>query len=192
MANGVLLLNNETKVICNEGVDLVVKRHKLPFALSPKFTCQSSCFPLPISSTAGNREAGLLSAVGSENEHDLLLELLSIAQICRTGFKSRPLRDHLRDPNYYPSAMVAFRKQFNLTLAKARLCRTFADGLTLNDYCENGQSRLVPLAASSTACSKDLHAPTVRSAELIFLFSSLMPKFIHHLMDALFNYFLYS
>ena len=33
----------------------------------------------------------------------------------------------LHDPSHYPS---------QLTPVEARLCRTLADGLTLNDYCE--------------------------------------------------------
>lgn len=41
----------------------------------------------------------------------------------------------LRDPIYSPARQWRFfAEQFNLTQAEARLCRTLADGLTLNDY----------------------------------------------------------
>jgi DNA-binding CsgD family transcriptional regulator len=38
--------------------------------------------------------------------------------------------------NYPSGQWLLFIKQFNLTPTEERLCRAFADGLTLKDYCE--------------------------------------------------------
>jgi DNA-binding CsgD family transcriptional regulator len=79
----------------------------------------------------------------------------------------------LHDSNHYSlQQWLLFKKQFNLTPAEARLCRSFADGLTLNDYCEQWK------VATCTARSQ-LHSVFGKTSthsqsnllRLIFLFS---------------------
>jgi len=180
MADGVLLLDNETRVIyATLEVDQVLKRHDLPLALSPKFTLHqphhASRFAAFVNGR--NREAGPLSfLLEGENGHDLLL--LNCFQLPKPGepdLKAARYMITLRDPNHYPSRQWQFfTKQFNLTPAEARLCRTFADGLTLNDYCEKWTVTI------STARSQ-LHSVFEKTSthrqcdllRLIFLFSRI-------------------
>ena len=119
MANGVLLLNNETKVIyTTKEVDLVMKRHKLPFALSPKFTLHQSHHASRFADFVNgrNREAGPLSLLlEGENGHDLLLlNCFQLPKPAVLDLKAARYMITLRDPNYYPSRQwLLFTKQFN-------------------------------------------------------------------------------
>ena len=178
MANGVLLLNNETKVIyTTKEVDLVMKRHKLPFALSPKFTLHQPHHASRFAAFVNGKkhEAGSLSLL-LEGENGCALLLLNCFQLPKPAepdLNAARYMITLRDPNHYPSRQwQLFTKQFNLTPAEARLCRAFADCLTLKDYCEKWT------VAISTARSQ-LHSVFEKTSthrqcdllRLIFLFS---------------------
>lgn len=178
MTDGVLLLDNETRVIyATQEVDQVLKRHDLPFALSPKFTLHqphhASRFAAFVNGK--NHEAGPLSLLlEGENGRDvLLLSCFQLPKPAEPDLQAARYMITLRDPNHYPSQnWLLFIKQFILTPAEARLCRSFADGLTLNDYCEKWK------VTTSTARSQ-LHSmfdktSTHRQCDLmrlIFLFS---------------------
>ena len=180
MADGVLLLDNETRVIyATPEVDQILKRHDLPLALSPKFTLyqphHASRFAAFVNGK--NREAGpLCLLLGDQNgDGQLLLNCFKLPKPAESGLKTARYMITLRDPNHYPSRQwLLFTQQFNLTPAEARLCRAFADGLTLNDYCEKWT------VATSTARSQ-LHSVFEKTSthrqcdllRLIFLFSRI-------------------
>jgi DNA-binding CsgD family transcriptional regulator len=179
-ADGVLLLDNETRIIyATPEVNLILKRHDLSFALSPKFTLHQ---PLHASRFATfingkNREAGPLSLL-LEDKNGLDMLLLNCFQLPKPAepnvYAARYMLT-LRDPNHYPSRQwQLFTQQFNLSTAEARLCRIFADGLTLKNYCEKWT------VATSTARSQ-LHSVFEKTSthrqcdllRLIFLFSRI-------------------
>jgi DNA-binding CsgD family transcriptional regulator len=178
MADGVLLLDNETRVIyATPQVDQVLKRHDVPFVLSPKFTLH---YPRDAARFAAfvnekNHEAGPLSLLlEGENAGGLLL--LNCFQFPKPDEPNLSVARYmitLNDPSNYPSRnWLLFIKQFHLTPAEARLCRMLADGLTINTYCERWKVTI------STARSQ-LHTifsktSTHRQSDLlrlIFLFS---------------------
>jgi DNA-binding CsgD family transcriptional regulator len=178
MADGVLLLGNETRVIyTTPQVEQILKRHGLTLALSPKFTLQQAHHASRFAAFVNGRNqyAGPLSLLlEGENGHDLLLlNGFQLPKPAEPDLQAARYMITLRDPNYYPSRQwLLFTQQFNLTPAEARLCCTFADGLTLKDYCEKWT------VAASTARSQ-LHSvfgktSTHRQSDLlrlIFLFS---------------------
>jgi DNA-binding CsgD family transcriptional regulator len=142
MADGVLLLDNETSVIyATPKADQILKRHDLPFALSLKFILHrpphASRFAAFVNGK--NHEAGPLSLLlEGENGRDLLLfNCFQLPKPAEPDLQTARYMITLRYPGHYPSRQwLLFTKQFNLTSAEARLCRTLADGLTLNDHCE--------------------------------------------------------
>ena len=177
-SDGVLLLNNETQVIyATTQVDTILKNYDLPLSLSPKFTLHQAHHAARFAAFANekNHQANLLCLLlEGENERDLLL--LNCFQLPKQSEPDLHLARYmitLRDPNHQPSQQwLLFNKQFNLTVTEARLCRAFADGLTLNDYCEKWH------IATSTARSQ-LHSVFSKTAthrqsdllRLIFLFT---------------------
>jgi DNA-binding CsgD family transcriptional regulator len=180
MADGVLLLDNETRVIyATLELDQVLKRHNFPFAVSPKFTLHQAHHASRFAAFVNgiNRETGPLSLLlEGENGRDLLLlNCFKLPKPAEPDLQSARYMVTLRDPSHYPSRQwLLFTKQFNLTPAEARLCRTFADGLNLNDYCEKWT------VATSTARSQ-LHSVFEKTSthrqcdllRLIFLFSRI-------------------
>ena len=180
MADGVLLLDNETRVIyATQEVDQILKRHGLPLTLLPKFTLHNPQHASRFSAFVygKNHEAGPLSLLWEgENGHDLLLlNCFQLPKPVEPDLQAARYMINMRDPNHYPSRQwLLFTKQFNLTPAEARLCRSFADGLTLNGYCK------IWKVATSTARSQ-LHSvfgktSTHRQCDLlrlIFLFSRI-------------------
>ena len=197
MADGVLLLDNETRVIhATSQVDQILKRHDSPFALSPKFTLHHPPHAARFAAFVNgkNQETGPISLLleGENGCAPLLLCCLQFPKSTEPCLQAARYMITLCDSIHCPSQqLLLFDKQFNLTPAKARLCRSFADGMTLNDYCEKWT------VATSTACSQ-LHSvfgktSTHRQSDLlrlIFLFPGLdESEFIHHLMDALFRLF---
>ena len=180
MADGVLLLDNETRVIyATQKVNQVLKKHKLPFALSPKFTLHHPPHAARFAAfiNCRNQETEPLSLLlEGENGRDLLL--LNCFQLPKTAepdLQAARYMITLCDLNHCPSQnWLLFIKQFNLTPAEARLCSAFADGLTLNDYCEKFK------IATSTARTQLHHVfgktSTHRQCDLlrlIFLFSRI-------------------
>jgi DNA-binding CsgD family transcriptional regulator len=181
MADGVLLLDNETRVIyATPQVNQFSKRHNSPFALLPKFTLHH---PRDAASFAAfingkNQEAGSLSMLlEAENAggYLLLLNCIQFPKPAEPDLQAARYMINLRDTNQFPSRnWLLFIKQFNLTPAEARFCQLLADGLTLNDYCEKWK------VATSTARSQ-LHSvfgktSTNRQSDLlrlIFLFSRI-------------------
>ncbi len=156
MADGALLLDNETRVIyATPEVDQILKKHGLPLTLSPKFTLhqqyQAARFAAFVNGK--NREAGpLCLLLGDESGGHLLLNCFQLPKPAESGLKTARYMITFRDPNHYPSRQwQLFNQQFNLTPAEARLCRAFADGMTLKDYCEKWT------VATSTARSQ-LHS----------------------------------
>lgn len=153
-ADGVLLLDNETQVIyASSHVDRMLKKHNMPFAISPKFTLrqlqQAARFAAFVSGK--NQEAGSLSLLmDGENGHDfLLLNCFKLSSSVESDFPDAFYMVTLRDIGHFPSQQrLLFNKQFNLTQAESRLCYAFSDGLTLNDYCKKWQ------VATSTARSQ--------------------------------------
>ncbi len=175
---GVLLLNNETRVIyATSQVDSILKRHNLPLALSPKFTLHQSHYAARFAAFANRNNhdtESLCLLLEDENERELLL--LNCFQLPKPAEPDRQIARYmitLRDPNHHPSQQwLLFNKQYNLTPTEARLCQAFADGLTLNDYRKKWN------VATSTARSQ-LHSvfdktSTHRQCDLlrlIFLFT---------------------
>jgi DNA-binding CsgD family transcriptional regulator len=180
MADGVLLLDNETRVIyTTPQVDQILKRHGLPLAFSPKFILNDPRHASRFSAFVygKNREAGPLSLLLEDENGQglLLLHCFQLPKVADPDLQAARYMITLRDPNYYPSRQwLLFNKQFNLTPTEARLCRSFADGLTLNGYCK------IWKVATSTARSQ-LHSvfgktSTHRQCDLlrlIFLFSRI-------------------
>jgi len=178
MADGVLLLDNETRVIyATQQMDKFLKRQNLPFALAPKFTVHQSRHAARFAAfvKGKNREAGPLSLLlEDENGRDLLLlNCFQLPKPAEPDLQAARWMITLRDPNFYPSRQwLFFIQQFNLTPTEERLCRAFADGLTLNDYCEKwkvttGTARTqlhILFGKTSTHRQSDL-------LRLIFLFS---------------------
>jgi len=180
MADGVLLLDSETRVIyATPQVDQLMKRHDSPFALSPKFTLRHPRDAARFAAFVNGKiqQAGALSLL-LEGENAgvgdlLLLNCFQFPKSAGGDLQAARYMITLCDPNHYPSQnWLLFIKQFNLTPAEARLCHTLADGLTVNDYCEKWK------VATSTARSQ-LHivfdkTSTHRQSDLlrlIFLFS---------------------
>ena len=178
MADGVLLLDNETRVIyATSQVDQILKRHDSPFALSPKFTLHEPRHAARFAAFVNrkNQETGPLSLLlEGENEGNLLLlNCLQFPKSAEPCLQAARYMITLCEPNHYPSQnWLLFIKQFNLTPAELRLCRAFADGLTLNDYCKKwnvttgtARSQLhIVFSKTSTHRQSDL-------LRLIFLFS---------------------
>jgi hypothetical protein len=178
IGEGVLLLNNETHVIyATSQVDAILKRYDMPLALSPKFTLHQAHHASRFAAFVNekNHQAKLLYLLlEGENEKELLL--LNCFQLPKPTEPDLHVASYmitLRDPNHYPSQQwQLFNKQFNLTSTEARLCRAFADGLTLNDYREKYH------VATSTARSQ-LHSVFCKTSthrqcdllRLIFLFT---------------------
>jgi DNA-binding CsgD family transcriptional regulator len=178
MGDGVLLLNNDTQVIyATSQVQSILKKHSLPLALSPKFTLHQahhdSRFAAFVSQK--NHETGSLHLL-LEDENGRELLLLNCFHLPKPSEPDLHLARYmitLRDPNHQPSQQwLLFNKQYNLTPTEARLCRAFADGLSLNDYREKYH------VATSTARSQ-LHSIFSKTAthrqcdllRLIFLFT---------------------
>ena len=142
MTDGVLLLDSETRVIfATPQVDQVLKRHDSPFALSPKFTLHHPRHAARFAAFVNgkNQEAAPLSLLlEGENVGDLLLlKCIQFPKPTEPNLQAARYMVTLCDPNHCPAQQwLFFKKQFNLTPAEARLCHSFADGLTLNDYCE--------------------------------------------------------
>ena len=157
MADGVLLLDNETRVIyATSQVDQILKRHDLLIVLSPKFAPHQPCFAARFTAFVNgkNQEAEPLSLLlGSEYAGGmLLLNCFKLPKPADPGLQVASYMITLRDSNYCPSReWLLFIKQFTLTPAEARLCLSFADGLTLKNYCEQWK------VATSTARSQ-LHS----------------------------------
>lgn len=155
MSDGVLLLDNKTQVIfTTPQMDQILKRYELPLALSPKFTLHNPRDACRFAAFVNGkiRQAGPLNLLlDDENGRDLLLlNCFLLPKPADPNIQAARYMITLRDPNHYPSRQwQLFTQQFNLTPAEARLCRAFADGFTLNDYCEKWT-----VAASSTASSK--------------------------------------
>jgi DNA-binding CsgD family transcriptional regulator len=178
MADGVLMLDNETRVIYSTPqVDQLLKRQDLPFALSPKFTLHQPRDAARFAAFVNgkNQETGPLSLLleGENGCDPLLLNCLQFPKSAEPCLQAARYMITLYDPNHYPSRnWLLFIKQFNLTPTEARLCRAFADGLTLNDYCEKwnvttGTARTqlhIVFNKTSTHRQSDL-------LRLIFLFS---------------------
>ena len=178
MADGVLLLDNETQVIfATSQVDQILKRHDSPFALSPKFNLHHPPHAARFAAFVNgkNQETRPLSLLleGENGCDPLLLNCLKFPKSAESCLQAACYMIFLYDPNHYPSQQwLLFIKQFNLTPAEARLCRAFADGLTLNDYCEKwnvttgtARSQLhIVFSKTSTHRQSDL-------LRLIFLFS---------------------
>jgi len=197
MADGVLMLDNETRVIyTTPQVDQILKRHGLPLAISPKFTLHQPhhAFRFAAYINGKNHKSGPFSLLlGSESGRDmLLLFCFQLPKAAEPDLQAARYMITLRDPNYYSSQQwLLFNKQFNLTPAEARLCHAFADGLTLNDCCEKWT------VATRTGLSQ-LHSVfektfSLQQSDLLrmifFVLPDLMREFIHHLMDALFRLF---
>jgi DNA-binding CsgD family transcriptional regulator len=182
VADGVLLLDSETRVIYSTPqVDKLMKRHDSPFTLSPKFTLHhprhAALFAAFVNGK--NHEAGPFSLLLEDENAGggdlLLLNCIRFPEPAEPDCQAAHYMITLCDPNHCPSQkLLLFKKQFNLTPAEARLCRSFADGMTLNDYCEKWN------VATSTARSQ-LHSvfgktSTHRQSDLlrlIFLFSRI-------------------
>ena len=177
-SEGVLLLNNETQVIyATSQVDSILKKYNLPCALSPKFTLHqahhASSFAAFINEKNHDTKLLCLLLESENGQNTLLLNCFQLLKPSELDLDVARYMITLRDPNHYPSQQwQLFKKQFNLTKTEARLCREFADGLTLNDYCEKWH------IATSTARSQ-LHSvfsktSTHRQSDLlrlIFLFT---------------------
>ncbi|MFA5922883.1 MAG: hypothetical protein WC856_16615 [Methylococcaceae bacterium] len=189
-----LLLDSETRVIyATPQVVQLLKRCDLPFTLSPKFALYHPRHAARFAAFVNgkNHSTGPLSLLleGENAKGDLLL--LNCIQFP----KSARYMITLWYPNHFPSQQwLLFKNQFNLTSVEVRLCRAFADGLTLNDYCEKWK------VATSTVRSQ-LHmvfdkTSTHRQCDLLrlifFVLPELIREFILHLKDALFRLFLYS
>ncbi|NOT10243.1 MAG: helix-turn-helix transcriptional regulator [Methylococcaceae bacterium] len=178
MADGVLLLDNETRVIfATPQINQIMKRQDVPFTLSPKFSLHPPQHAAKFAAFVNGKdcENGPLRQLLEGQAVDDLLLLNCVQFPTSTEPKCRAARYMIImfEPNHCPSQQwLFFKKQFNLTPAEARLCRSFADGLTLNDYCEKWK------VAPSTARSQ-LHivfgkTSTRRQSDLlrlIFLFS---------------------
>ncbi len=142
MADGVLLLDNETRVIyATSQVDQILKRHDSPFALSPKFTLHHPPHAARFAAFVNgkNQDSGPRSLLlEGENGGDLLLlNCLQFPKCAEPSLQAARYMITLCDPKHCSSQQwLFFIKQFNLTPAEARLCRSFADGMTVNDYCE--------------------------------------------------------
>ncbi|SJM92028.1 hypothetical protein CRENPOLYSF2_2500004 [Crenothrix polyspora] len=180
VADGVLLLDSEIRVIyATPQVDKITNGHNSPFALSPKFTLHQPHHAARFAAFINGKtqEVGLLSLLlESVNGHDLLLiNCIQLPKPAEPDLQAASYMVTLCDPNHCPSQQwLFFKKQFNLTPAEARLCRSFAEGLSLNDYCKKWK------VATSTARSQ-LHSvfgktSTHRQSDLlrlIFLFSRI-------------------
>jgi DNA-binding CsgD family transcriptional regulator len=178
MADGVLLLNSETRVIyATPQVDQLMQRHNLPFALSPKFTLRHPRHAARFAAFVDgkNQEAGPFSLLleGENAEDMLLLNCIRFPEPAEPVLQAARYMVTLCDPNHCPAQQwLLFKKQFDLTPAELRLCRSFGDGLNLNDYCEKWN------VTTSTASSQ-LHSvfgktSTHRQSDLlrlIFLYS---------------------
>lgn len=150
----------------------------MPFTLSPKFTLHHPRHAARFAAFVNgkNHSTGPLSLLleGENAKGDLLLlNCIQFPKSAEPDLQAARYMITLWYPNHFPSQQwLLFKKQFNLTPAEARLCRAFADGLTLNDYCEKWK------VATSTARSQ-LHmvfekTSTHRQCDLlrlIFLFS---------------------
>lgn len=178
MADGVLLLDNDTQVIfATPQIDQIMERQQLPLSLSPKFNLHHQHHALRFSAFVNERNPVLepLSILlDIENgETQLLLNCFRFPHTTEPQTNVARYMITLCDPYHYPiQNWLHFLKQFNLTPAEGRLCRTLADGLTLKDYCTKWK------VAASTGRSQ-LHSifgktATHRQTELlrlIYLFS---------------------
>lgn len=174
MADGVLLLDNETRVIyATQEVDQILRRHAL-FTLSPKFTLHQAHQASRFVAFVNEKTGGLSLLLDGENGQDrLLLNCFHLPKPADPALKVARFMIILRNSDHYSSVQwQLFIKQFNLTPAEARLCRSFADGLTLNGYCKKWT------VATSTGRSQ-LHSVFEKTSthrqcdllRLIFLFS---------------------
>ena len=154
MADGVLLLDNETRVIyATPQVDQVLKRHDSPFALSPKFTLHHPHHAARFAAFVNgkNQETGPLSLLlEGENGCDLLLlNCIQFPKSSRTGFTSRPLHDHpVRSQSLSFPAMAAFQQtiQFNpgRSAAVPLVCGRFDPQRLLRKMDSHDQHRTQP------------------------------------------------
>jgi DNA-binding CsgD family transcriptional regulator len=175
MGDGVLLLDSETHIIyASHQAEQVLKRSGLPLTLTPKFSLHqahlASRFAAFVSGKNHQTSPPLTLFLAGENEHDqLLINCFQLPKSTKPDSKTARYLLTLHDPNHYPSQQwLLFNEQFKLTPVEARLCRTLADGLTLNDYCEKWK------VAASTARSQ-LHTvfektSTHRQSDLLRLF----------------------
>jgi DNA-binding CsgD family transcriptional regulator len=177
-ADGVLLLDNEIRVIyATTHVDQIMKRQDSPFVIAPKFALHHPNHAARFATFVNgkNQEFAPLSLLleGKNGRDQLLLNCFQFLKPAHSGEQAAHYLITLFDPNHYPTRnWLLFIKQFNLTSAEERLCRTLADGLTLNEYCKKWK------VATSTARSQ-LHnvfgkTSTKRQTDLlrlIFLFS---------------------
>jgi DNA-binding CsgD family transcriptional regulator len=179
MADGVLLLDSEIRVIyATTQVDQIMKRHDSPFTLSPKFTLHHPSHAARFAAFVNgkNLETGTLSLLleCQDGEGLLLINCFQFPESAEPELHAARYMITLCDSNHCPLQkwLTPFKKQFNLTPAEARLCHSFADGLTLKDYCEKwkvatstGRSQLHSVfSKTSTHRQSDL-------LRLIFLFS---------------------
>lgn len=178
MADGVLLLDNELRVIyATPQTDQILSGAEIPLALTPKFTLTLSHKASRFAAFANgkNSEAGPLSLLleAGQDNRMLLLTCFRLPDSATSDLYAARYMVTLRDPSHYPVRLWQFFiERFNLTPAEARLCRNLVDGLTLNDYSakwhitiSTARSQLSSvLAKTSTRRQSDL-------LRLIFLFT---------------------
>lgn len=142
MSDGVLLLDNETRVMyATPQAHQVLSRHNTPITLTPRFTLhhQRHASRFTAFTNEKSHTAGPFSILlEGKNGHDLLLlNCFKLPKPTEPDVQAARYMISLRDPNHYPTQQwQLFSQQFNLTPAEERLCHTLVDGLTLNDYCE--------------------------------------------------------
>lgn len=178
MADGVLLLDCETRVMyVTPQAEQILNRRELPFDLSPKFTLHypqhASRFTAFVDKkNSGARPLSLL-VEGENGRYPLLLNFFQLPKPAEPDLYTACYMVMLRDPNYCSShKWLQFNEQFNLTPAESRLCRTLAEGLTLNDYCEKW--KVAVSTARSQLSSVFGKTSTRRQSDLlrlIFLFT---------------------
>jgi DNA-binding CsgD family transcriptional regulator len=177
IADGVLLLDNDTRVIfATPYVHQIMKKQGVPFLLSPKFTLRHQHQAARFASFVNqkNQDGGLLSLLlEGENQELLLVKCYQFPKPPVPDLQTARYMITLCNPNHCTvQQWQLFKKQFNLTQAEERLCRSFADGLTLVDYAKKWN------VTTGTARSQ-LHAVFGKTAtkrqsdllRLIFMFS---------------------
>jgi DNA-binding CsgD family transcriptional regulator len=178
MGYGVLLLNNEMRIIyATPHVDQFLTRQDALFTISPKFTLRHPRHADRFAAFVNpkNHETGPLTLLleGENGRDHLLLNCFQLPEPAEPDLQAARYLITLRDPNHHFSRQwLFFNKQFHLTQAEARLCRALADGLSLNDYCE--QWKVATSTARSQLSSVFGKTSTRRQSDLlrlIFLFT---------------------
>lgn len=178
LTDGVLLLDNDMQVIFSTPqADAVMNKHRALFVTIPGFTLHHPHY--------ASRFAAFVSDKGDKvNPLALLLEdasgsnlmLFSCFRLPKPSSSNLPVARYmvtLRDSDQYPTQQWQFFcEQFKLTSAESRLCRTLADGLTLNDYCEKWK---VTISTARSQLSSVFNKTSMRRQSdllrLIFLFA---------------------